>query len=93
MGGMQRVAYSRRDGTPLVYKRFEKIMRTNTVGLHYPEHCDRVLDLLVLDPQARLTAMDVAQRFPDQQQGPPSVDTRYASTGEGSSSKRQKLGT
>ena len=83
--------FHRQLGKAAVYQTFQKTMATNTNKLDYPEFWDLVLELLAWDAEARPTAMEVAQRFPDQVQMRVNQDSRRASTGEESSAKREKL--
>ncbi|KAF2820885.1 serine/threonine protein kinase [Ophiobolus disseminans] len=74
-----------------VYLSFKKIMATNTVELHHPEFWDLVLEILAWDPEVRPTAMEVVQRFSDQEQSQVHEDERRTTTGEDLMAKRRKL--
>jgi serine/threonine protein kinase len=78
-------------GKASVYLSFKKVMATNTVELHHPDFWDLVVELLAWDPEARPTAMELAQRFTNQEQSQAHEDERRISTGEDRMVKRRKL--
>jgi serine/threonine protein kinase len=75
-------------GTESVYQGFMKSLDTNNVELLYPDFWNLVLDLLAWDPENRPTAMQVAQRFPEQSS---CKEPRHPSRDEELSAKRRKL--
>jgi serine/threonine protein kinase len=75
-------------GTESIYQEFKKAMGTNSVELLYPEFWHLVFDLLAWKPESRPTAMQVAQRFPEQSGY---EEPRHQTRDEVSLAKRREL--